>query len=192
MPSFRRILLLLVLALVPAALLAADAGRDDDIAVRVDRRGSLFIIDVDVPLDATAEEAWATISDYDRMADFVSNITYSKVISRNDNSLRVEQKGRASHGIFSVSFENVRDVELVPPIEIRTKLVSGNLEHAESLTTLVQRNGRLHLVNHGEYVPSIWVPLFIGRHIIEGAAREQFGEMRAEIMRRKAKVASGR
>lgn len=191
MSRFGHAVLLLFVALFPAGLLAADAT-SEDIAVHVDRRGGLFVIDVDVPLDVSVEEAWATISDYDRMADFVSNITYSRVISRTGNSLRVEQKGRASRGIFSVSFENVRDVELDPPTQIRTKLVSGNLQHAESLTTLVERDGRLHLVNHGEYVPTIWVPLFISRNMIESEAREQYGEVRAEMMRRKGNVANRR
>ena len=172
--------------------LVAKESSGDDIAVSVDRQGGLFIIDVDLPLEATPEEAWAVISDYEHMAEFISNITHSRVLSREGNTLRVEQKGRASRGIFSVSFENVRDVVLDPPTQIRTRLVSGNLERAESLTRLEPRGDRCHLVNHGEYVPSIWVPLAIGRHFIEAEAREQYGELRTEIMRRKRKVAAAR
>lgn len=190
MSRLRFLLFAIVLLLAPFTG-AADT-RNDDIEVRIDRQGSRFIIDIDLPLSATAEEAWAVITDYDHMADFISSITHSRVLSRDGNRLRVQQKARAGRGIFSMSFENVRDVELTPPTEIRTRLVSGNLEDAQSLTRLVQRGDRWHLVNHGEYVPTMWVPLAISRGLLESEARVQFGELRAEIMRRKANVATNR
>jgi hypothetical protein len=187
-----RVVLILTAALLLAPLSGASEPPTDDIEVRIDRRGGLFIIDVDLPLAVSADDAWPVITDYDHMAEFISNITYSRIMSRDGNRLRVEQKGRAGHGLLSMSFENVRDVELIPPVEIRTHLVSGNLEEADSITRLVDRADGCHLVNHGEYVPTLWVPLAIGRSFMESQARVQFGQLRAEIMRRKARVASSR
>ena len=162
----------------------------DDIGVTVEHHGTLFVIDVDLPLDVSPQEAWPTITDYDHMADFIPNISFSKVLSRHGNRLRVLQKGRARRGFISLAFENVRDVTLVPPSEIRTHLVSGNLKHAESVTRIVPDPRGARLLNHGEYTPAIWVPAFIARGLIASETREQFAQLRAEIMRRKARAVS--
>ena len=87
-------------------------------------------------------------------------LTESRVMSRDGNRLRVMQKGRASRGPLSFSFENVRDVQLVPPTEIHTQLVSGTLRDARSVTRLVRTPTGSMLHNHGEYTPG---PLGIGR-----------------------------
>src|SRR5512140_3377626 len=107
----------LVLAAVLALIASSparpsDAPADDDIVVRVDTSGSTVIIDVEVPMTVSPEEAWPTLIDYDHMADFIPNLTHSAVISRNGNHLRIVQKGRAARGPLSFAFENVRDVVL--------------------------------------------------------------------------------
>lgn len=175
--------------LLLVALPAWAAQSNDDIKVHVERHGATFVIDVEVPLDVSPEEAWETISDYDHMAQFVSNISYSKILSRDGNKLRVMQKGSAGAGPLKFGFENVRDVVLVPPSEIRTKLVSGNLKRAESLTRLVPTARGSRLINHGEYIPTAWVPPVVGPAVIASETREQYAEVRDEIHRRKARVA---
>lgn len=182
----------LAIALVLAWHGMAIAGTAaDDIAVQVERHGALFIIDVEFPLDVSVDEAWSTLIDYDHMAQFISNITYSKVLSREGNRLRVMQKGKASRGFLSFSFENIRDVVLTPSHAIRTTLVSGSLKQARSTTRIVGAGATSRVFNHGEYAPAIWVPPAIGRALIESETREQFAQLRAEIMRRKGKLAAG-
>lgn len=89
----------LILLIAPGALPAGPA--EDDIAVRVELRGGLFIIDVDVPLDAFAEETWGTLTDYEHMAQFISGLTYSKVLSRDGNNLRARKRERRGGGSSS-------------------------------------------------------------------------------------------
>ncbi len=158
--------------------------------MNVERRGDWVIIDVGLPLDVSPEEAWLTLADYDHMADFLPNLLESRVISRDGNRLRVIQKGRAKRGLLSFAFENVRDVELVPPTEIRTRLVSGTLKEALSTTRIVRTETGSHLRNHGEYVPADWIPVGLATSMIESEAREQYALLRAEIRRRHEKVGS--
>src|SRR4051794_23637190 len=127
---------LLACALFALTAVSPVLAADDDITVRVVTHGSTVVIDVELPLTVSPEEAWSTITDYDRMTEFIPNLKESRIVSRDGNRLVVEQKGRARRGAVSFAFENVRDVVLVPPREIRTRLVSGSMRAATSQTRL--------------------------------------------------------
>ena len=173
-----------VLALVCAPALAQPDERD--IAVHIQQDGARIIVDVQLPVAATAIETWAVVTDYDHMASFVSNLESSRIIERAGNTLTIEQKGRASRGPLTFAFQNVREIILTPPREIRSRLISGNLEASEFTTRVVDHGASAEIVNHGEFIPKIWVPPIIGPALIEAETRKQFAELRAEILRRKA------
>lgn len=161
----------------------------EDIVVTVETRGSTVIIDVEVPINVSPEEAWPTLVDYDHMAEFIPNLNESRILSRDGNHLRIVQKGRAQRGPLSFSFENVRDVVLAPPNEIRTKLVSGTLRNAESLTRIERTANGMRLLNHGEYTVGPLVPVSIVSDGVAAETKENFALMRAEVMRRHGNVA---
>lgn len=168
----------------------AEAGTgapDEDIGVTVERRDAVVLISVDVPLEVSPEEAWETMTDYDHMSRILPKLTESRIVSRDGNRLRIAQKGQTRRAFLTFSFENVRDVVLVPHSEIRSQLVSGTLRKAQSVTRIVRRGTGSRLVNQGEYQPAAWVPLTLAMPFIEAETREQFGLLRAEIMRRKGK-----
>jgi hypothetical protein len=108
---------------------------------------------------------------------------------RRDNLLRVHPKGKLSKGFLTVTFENVREVELVPYREIRSRLVSGDLKASEFTTRIVEDAALVHIVNSGRYTPNAWVPPFIGPALIEAETRKHFGEIRTEILRRSERQA---
>jgi hypothetical protein len=172
-----------VLACAPALAQQLD---ERDIGVRIQRDGARIIVDVHLPVAATAIEAWAVMTDYDHMASFVSNLESSRIIERTGNTLTIEQKGRASRGPLSFAFQNVREIVLTPPSEIRSRLISGDLKASEFTTRVVDHGDSAEIVNHGEFIPKVWVPPIIGPAVIEQETRKQFAELRAEILRRKA------
>src|SRR5581483_3848076 len=63
------------------------AGDDSDIAVHAERNGSQVIIDIRMNLDAPAALTWQVMTDYDRMADYISNLELSRILSRDGNHL---------------------------------------------------------------------------------------------------------
>ncbi len=183
--------------LIAAPFLAASASpaapQDSrDIVVRVQKKGEWVIVDVDFPVDASVLEAWNVMTDYDNMSKFISNLVSSKIIGREGNTLSVEQKGRASRGPLTISFENVREIVLTPPREVHSRLVSGDLKASEFTTRVIDRGAFTQIINHGEFIPNIWVPPVIGPALIEAETRKQFQELRLEILRRKAETAAGR
>jgi hypothetical protein len=180
----RSIPALLLLAFVP--VVAWSASADQDIVVHVVKDGPNISVDVDCPVDAPRSVVWNVLTDYDHMAQFVSNLEFSGVEDRSGDVLRVHQKGKASRGPLTLSFDNVREVELVPLLEIRSRLISGDMKASEFTTRIVNGATRLHIVNTGRYTPNLWVPPIIGPALIGAETRKQFGEIRAEILRRTA------
>ena len=176
----------LLIALFPVC--AWSAGTADDILVNVRLEGPEVAVDVDCPVDAPRQLVWNVLTDYEHMAQFVSNIAYSGVESRVDNVLRVHQKGRVSRGFLSMSFDNVREIELVPHREIRSRMISGDMRASAFTTSIVEVGGRLHIVNVGRYQPNLWVPPIIGPALIRAETQKQFGEIRTEIRRRSALI----
>ena len=178
------------LAALAAALVlssqAAAAG-DADIVVNVRKDGDAVHVAVDCPVRAPAAIAWDVMTDYDNMSRFISNLTESAVRMRMGNRLQVSQKGKASRGPLSISFENMREIELTPKTEIRSKMIAGDTMPAEFVTRIEERDGVTHVMHAGRYTPSMWVPPGIGPSLIEAETRKQYGEIRAEILKRAAK-----
>jgi len=171
---------------------AATPEDDADIGVHVRQDGNRIAVDVDVPVKATAVEAWNVITDYDNMAKFVTSLQSSKVLERDGNKVILYQKGVASRGPLSITFENTREIVLTPPTRIESHLVSGDLEESDFTTHVVDRGDSIQILNHGVFIPRMWVPPIIGPILIEAETRTQFQELRAEIMRRKAETATAR
>jgi len=174
----------LVLALLPVS--ARSSSPDEDIAVHVRKDGQQIVVDVDCPVDAPPSIVWDVLTDFDRMAQFMSNLKHSGVTSRVDDVLRVHQTVGVSVGLVKLNFDNVREIELVPYREIRSRLVSGDLKASESVTRIVETGARVHIVNSGRFTTKMWVPPYIGPALFESATRKQFGEIRTEIRRRSA------
>ena len=183
-----RALLAILLGVLPASVLAAAA--DADIQVRVSKDGPEITVDVDCPVKTSVAVAWEVLTDYDHMASFVSNLEESRVQSRAGPTLQVYQKGAAMRGPLKITFETVREVELVPHQEIRSRLIEGDLKASAFTTRIVDDGVLIHVINSGRYTPKIWVPPLIGPALIAAETRKQFSEIRAEILRRTALRAS--
>jgi hypothetical protein len=166
------------------AISAPAAAPDEDIIVHAKKEGAEIVVEVDCPVRASVLAVWDVLTDYDNMTRFISNLQYSGIQGRVDNVLKVRQYGKATRGPLTITFDNVREVELRPFIEVRSRLISGDLKASAFTTRLVDVDGLVHIVNSGRYTPKIWVPPVIGPALIEAETRKQFGEIRTEILRR--------
>ncbi len=179
-------MLALAAALCPLApALAADANpavADSD--VRVERAHGSFTVDMAVHVPVDAARAWAVLTDFEHMADFVPNLTSSVVTERSDTLVKVTQKGVAKYGIFSTQFESVREIQLVPPHEIRAHGVGGNIQRMESRMQLEPEGSGTRLTYHAEVLPGFWFPPVIGPSLVQHETAEQFSAMVREMQRR--------
>jgi len=185
LPFFLGVALLLAL---PAR--GASPPSADDIVVQVQKVGSEVMVSVDCPVHAPRALVWEVLTDYDHMASFVTNLTASELRARDGDTLQVFQRGSAARGPFSFSFENLREIKLIPQDEIRSRLLSGTLKASEFTTRIIDDGNALHILNSGHFIPEVWVPPVIGPAVIEAETRKQFEEIRAEIQRRNAKLSA--
>lgn len=162
-----------------------DTQDESGIVVRAEKNGETIIIDAEMNVRAPVAAVWDVLTDYDHMAQFVANVNASKITDRNGNTLTVAQKSSTAFGLLKFSFDNVREVELVPNREIRSKLISGDMKDSAFTTRLVSDGGGItRVLNHGVFIPTMWVPPVIGTAFLESETRRQFAELRSEIMRR--------
>jgi Polyketide cyclase / dehydrase and lipid transport len=181
------------LAVVCATLAFGQASAalsdENDIAVRTSKEGDNIIVDVDLAVQASQDEVWSVLTDYDRMAQFVANLEASTIISRTGNTLDVMQKGTARYGLLSFPFESVRRVVLTPFRQIHSTIVSGDMTGSE-ITTRVASDGAMTKVSvRSQFVPTIWLPPVVGLQVIASQTRKQWFTLREEILRRRALIA---
>lgn len=186
MSRYRRKLILAIGILVFCQSPAhADSEPDKSIAIEVNERGELVVIDATIIVSATPYEAWEVLTDYDHMVEFLHDLQFSKIISGANNRIQVAQKGHARFGPLSYSFDTVREVELKPYKEIRSRVISGSIKQGNGTVQLIPDGSGTRLVYHNETVPNYWFPPVIGPAIVRKEIRLQFEDMKNEILRRR-------
>jgi carbon monoxide dehydrogenase subunit G len=183
----KSILRLCLLALCCVMLPAwADGAADDNTKVTVQKDGDTVIIDLSTTVQATPQEAWDVFTDFDHMTQFLPNLETSRVLEKNGDQWKVEQKGQAKHGVFSLSFESTKQFKLKPYESIQSHLISGTLKKHDSLTTLSPDGNGTRITYHAESISGVWVPPGLGTSVVQDEVRKQFQDMIGEILRRKA------
>jgi hypothetical protein len=182
--------LLLMWSMLFMAAALADPRRDKDIEVKVQIAGENVIVDVTLAVPATRQEVWVVLTDFEHMADFVSNLKESKVVSISGGTLKIFQRGAATYGLITFPFESTREIRLIPFDKIRSHMISGNMRMMEGTTQLIDEDGQTRIIYHTDTIQEKWIPPIVGKIFIEHEIRKQFYEMRNEIIKRKRASAS--
>jgi len=178
------------LALCLALLLATPAGShaapaEEEIRVRVDRHGDTVTVHARLSVPVDARQAYAVLTDYDRMKGFLPDLDESRILSRTKDSLLVRQAGKLRFGWFAVPFEYVRRVELYPDARLVSHIVSGSVRKGDVTTSLTTSNGRTVITYDSEAVMGVWLPFGIGNAAIAAHVRQDLESMRSEMLRRR-------
>ncbi|MCY7307216.1 MAG: SRPBCC family protein [Rhodoferax sp.] len=174
---------------VPLALPSVRAAdvqvwvQDND--VRIQRVGDRFLVELEFVAPVPLALAWAVLTDFARMRDFVPNLTSSEVLERNENLLRVMQKGVARYGPFSAKFESTREILLFAPTEIRSHNVGGTVKQMDSVMQLQSEGSGTRLRYRAEVSPGIWFPPLVGPALVRHEVAEQFSAIVQEMVRRR-------
>ncbi|WP_295951871.1 SRPBCC family protein [Rhodoferax sp.] len=169
---------------VPAALAADTPAAVADSEVHVARADGSFTVDMTIHVPVDPARAWAVLTDFEHMADFVPNLASSQVTERSDGLVKVVQKGVAKYGVFSTHFESTREIHLVPTHEIRAHGVGGNVQRMESLMQLEPDGTGTKLTYHAEVQPGFWFPPLVGPSLVQHQTAEQFTAMLHEMLKR--------
>ncbi len=163
----------------------ANLQTGEDIEVKVQVMGENVIVDLNLAVSATRQQVWSVLTDFEHMADFVSNLKESRVISVSGDTQNIFQSGSAKYGPLAFKFESTREMKLDPFDKIQSRMISGNMRKMEGMTRLVDEVGQTRIIYHTDTIPGVWIPPIVGKIFIEHEIREQFREMRDEIIKRK-------
>ena len=175
----RRLTLLAVLSLYWGALAAAD-----DVTVEAQRRGEALEVACRATLVAPVELVWQTLTDYNRLAEFIPGMRRSRVIATRADGVVVEQSGEATFLFLSFPIDAVLVAVERPPHAIDVRMEKGNLKRLEGGYRIEPlRGGRVRLSWRGLIEAESLPPLF-GEIILRAAIEDQFRGMVREIERR--------
>ncbi|MEY4730920.1 MAG: hypothetical protein RL020_2078 [Pseudomonadota bacterium] len=155
-----------------------------DMLINFERDGDLIKIDGHLILPYPPKLIFEVLTDYEHMHGYVPDMTSSRIVSKEETKLRVEQKGKSGIGPFKFKFEVVRDVELTPLTEIKSILVSGNFKSMRTSTKITPEGDNTKLDYFADMEPDFWVPPLIGSTILKRQVRRQFDAFVAELAKR--------
>lgn len=179
----------LTAAAFSCALLLSPAGgarAAADVSVEATRRDDALELVCRATLDAPLELIWQTLTDYDRLAEFIPGMRRSRLIERQGAVAVVEQSGDA--GFLFLRFP--LDVTLAsierPPHVLEVKLLKGDLKRLEGAYRIEpQADGRMLLTWTG-IIEALSMPPFLGELVMRANIADQFRGMVREIERRDA------
>jgi uncharacterized membrane protein len=163
---------------------AQDSGRD--IVVKAEKDGTTFTVNAEMAVQATVDEVWAVLVDFDNMARILSNVDASRIANRDGDKFEVIQKSHAAAGPVRLSLDSVRQVELVPKREIRSHLVKGDLKASDFVTRVNEDGPGVRVSVSGKFVAGGFSGGVISPETVENQTRRQYQELRDEVMRRKS------
>ncbi len=175
---------------VLVALLALFTGGSNaagDLSVKTEKRGDEVHVQARATLAVPLAVIWQTLTDYNRLSEFISGISRSRLIEYRGNAAIVEQFGEAGFLFFKMPIDvTVESLEL-PPHVIEVRLLKGNLKKLEGRYEIEEGAtpaDPIILSWRGTIEPEKPLPPLVGELILRNNVTRQFRDMVNEIERR--------
>ena len=181
---FPRALPVAILALAAQGLPCSAPAQE--ISIHTARDGDFVTVSASAVMQVHLGVAWAVLSDYDHLAKFIPDLETSRVLSRDGNRVRVEQKGDVGFFFYRQPVNVVLDVLEEPPTRITARGVEGNVRQLETRYELEPLASGVKLEYAGRFEPDFSIPPLIGMPILGKVFARRFRSMVEEIRRRDA------
>jgi carbon monoxide dehydrogenase subunit G len=180
-------LLVLAACIAPCPPAAAQA-----ISLETYRQGDAINVFAEVLLDVAPKIVWDVLSDYDHLAEFIPDMSVSRVLSREGNTVIVEQKGEFGVLFFHQPVELRLEIVETPRSTIVARAVGGSFREMSGRYDLDEIGGRVRISYVGRFVPGFSLPAFLGIIGVRHTAATQLTALVDEIMRRDARGKAAR
>ena len=176
----RRLLLTACLGLVVL-------GYEDVLAqarVRVEGTEAMVRVVADIGVNVNRDLAWRVLTDYNRWPDFVPDLLVSRVVSRQGDTVRLEQRARFP-ALPNLPLVMILDVTQTPPSVVRLRRVAGNVRGLVG-EWQVQGKGPVRLIYRANVEPGFPVPPELSLDLFRAEARTRLEAMAKEMVRQAA------
>ncbi|MBS0336287.1 MAG: SRPBCC family protein [Proteobacteria bacterium] len=179
---------LLRLACLFLVLSAAAAQAAEDLSVEANRKGPYVEVRARATIDAPLSVIWTTLTDYERLPEFVPGLKKSRVTSRNGPVAIVEQSGEARFLMFTFPIDVTLEAVEKPPSSLRVRVLSGTLRYLEGGYSVEPDPHSARFILHwiGTIAPDVSLPPLFGEVVMRMSIEDQFTGMVGEIDRREA------
>jgi carbon monoxide dehydrogenase subunit G len=174
----------LFLAMLALAGNPASAAEPPIRSLDVNFDGEVYVVNAVFFALAPLGIAWDVLTDFDRLAKWVPNVTESKVLKRDEAGVTVEQRGVAKYGAASFPYTTERKIALNPPANIKTAQIKGNMRRVESNINLEPDGKGTRILYRLEIVPSLFAGAVMSKKFVEHEITEQFTAIVGEMNRR--------
>ena len=173
-------------------ILAADSSNyqpvnnhQNDINIKIQSDGQKIVVDAYYYVPTNPRLVWATLTDFNNIANFTEGVASSKITRKKGNTLRVAQTSEIRFSGVSFNFESIIEVHLVPFKGFSTRMISGNMSKMHEVTRIKSDGEQTRIYYHADIVPNMWILKYIGHSFIADEAKERLQQVRKEIIRRK-------
>lgn len=167
-----------------------DAFSKEKITAKVRRYRSkgriLFDIQASAVVRASQHQTWAVLTDYARLQEFVPGLQSSKLLSRRGDEAIIEQLGSIDFLLHQQAIHLVVRVTEHPISHLDVALIEGDMKHYASRWTLTPaaQEGGTRLDYHGSMELRFFVPLLLGRILVQADVQKMLAAVVAEVERR--------
>ncbi|HLO64292.1 MAG TPA: SRPBCC family protein [Azonexus sp.] len=174
-----RILTMLLLA---GLALPGLALTDED--VKVEYRDGTYIASLRTRTPAPPPIVLAVLTDFEHMAEFMPGLISSRIVAHQGNVYQVSQRGKISFGPFSMSYESLRQIEVMDGQRILSRSLAGSARRMQSEMRIQPMEHGTRLEYHIEVEPESWIPSSLGANFLQHELAEQFNALTKEMFRR--------
>ena len=179
--------LILRAAICLLALLPAGGARAaGDVSVEATRRDDALEVVCKAMLEAPLALIWQTLTDYDRLAEFIPGMRRSRVVGQRGAAFIVEQSGAATFLFVSTPIEVTLASTEHPPYAIEVSMIKGNLKRLDGAYRIEPQGGGRMLLTWTGIVEAQSMPPLLGEMVMRANIADQFRGMVREIERRDA------
>lgn len=153
--------------------------------VQAERNGELIDVRAQAIVNAPLAIVWATLTDYERLPEFIPGIVTSRVLSRDGHRITVAQTGQARFLFLTLPIAMTLESIEIPPYVVEVRRIAGTLRHLNGryeATTLPGK--RVQLRWTGSLSPEADLPPLISTALARLSIQDQFEGMVREIERR--------
>ncbi len=128
----------------------------------------MYEVDARGTVQAPLATAWRVLTTYERMSEFVPDLTLCRVLSRTGNEVIIEQFGTARFLFMSKSIHLIVRATESPMSSIDIALISGDMKQYQSRWDLYQMPdaGGTRIVYSGHLIPNFYVPGLLGSTMV--------------------------
>lgn len=184
---FPHVLFLLLLLLCWQVEAGAATGKHVP-AVSVERQGDYFKVDVSVILPVPRCQAYALLTDYASLPDFIPGVLEVSFTRLEKSKVKIRQVGETELWFFDIRMELLLEMEEIPDQRILFKLVEGDMEAYSGVWDLLDAPEGTSLRYSATLKFDRYIPTFPGRALLADEAQKRFEAVVKEALARKSRM----